>query len=72
MKTHERRFTHGGALSPVHVTLGDLVRREAKRLGGAWAQTAGECASRAEKMDGRHLLHGEELQLMFDEILRGN
>jgi hypothetical protein len=32
MKTHERRFVHGGALSPVLVTLGDLVRREANGL----------------------------------------
>ncbi|MFL9998732.1 hypothetical protein PQR34_45410 [Paraburkholderia sediminicola] len=70
MKTREFRYPIGGSLPPLSVTLGGEVRAEAKRRGGRWALTAGECAQRAERMFGRHPLHGDDLQLVFDEVFR--
>jgi hypothetical protein len=72
MKIHQTRFTGLGALPPLSVTLGAEVRAEARRRGGEWALTASECASRAEKMYGRHPLRGEELQLVFNEVFQHN
>ncbi|MFL9998980.1 hypothetical protein PQR34_47310 [Paraburkholderia sediminicola] len=68
MKTHQPRLPGLGALPPLSVTLGAEVRVEAKRRGGEWARTANECAARAQRMYGRHPLHGEELRTVFDDV----
>jgi hypothetical protein len=52
------------------VTLGNQVRREALRRGGAWAAHADECARRAEAWYGRRPCKGEDLALVFGEVFR--
>ncbi len=53
---------------PVTRTLGDLVRAEAKRRGDHYARNADHYAAQAERLYGRHPLHGDELRIVFDDV----
>lgn len=52
------------------VTLGDQVRAEALRRGGAWPSLADECARQAERWYGHKPCRGEDLALVFSQVFR--
>ncbi|MEK7888249.1 hypothetical protein AAB992_14110 [Burkholderia contaminans] len=49
-------------------TPAQLVRAEAKRRGGHFAQHADHYAALAERWYGRRPLHGDELRVMYDDV----
>jgi len=51
-------------------TLGDQVRAEARRRGGAWPSMADECARQAERWYGKRPCKGDDLALVFSEVFR--
>jgi hypothetical protein len=61
---------HVIGIEPRHTTLGDQVRAEALRRGGAWPAMADECARQAECWYGKKPCRGEDLALVFGEIFR--
>ncbi len=63
----ERRKDHTGVV-PRGVTLGELVRAEAMRRGGAWPSRADDCARKAEGWYGRRPVKGEDLELVFEQV----
>ncbi|KVH51196.1 hypothetical protein [Burkholderia diffusa] len=50
-------------------TPGQLVRAEAKRRGGRFAEHADHYAALAERWYGRRPLRGDELRTMLDDVL---
>jgi hypothetical protein len=54
----------------VTTTLGDQVRGEARRRGGAWADQADELAAIAVQWFGPRPCKGADLRLVFGEIFR--
>lgn len=67
MKEHVKDAT---GIVPRHTTLGDQVRAEALRRGGAWPDMADELARQAERWYGRKPCKGEDLALVFSEMFR--
>ena len=53
---------------PHLTTLGDQVRAEALRRGGAWPSMADDLAQQAERWYGRKPCKGEDLALVFSEM----
>lgn len=51
-------------------TLGDQVRAEAKRRGGAWANQADDLARQAVAWFGSLPCRGEDLHVVFGEVFR--
>ncbi|CAG9265736.1 hypothetical protein BDI4_910063 [Burkholderia diffusa] len=51
-------------------TLGDQVRAEALRRGGASESQADDYARRAEAWFGRRPVRGEDLALVFEQVFR--
>jgi hypothetical protein len=51
-------------------TLGDQVRSEALRRGGAWPSVADDLAKQAERWYGCKPCKGEDLALVFSEMFK--